>query len=586
MFRMKVHLLFLILFFVPLQFIDAGVNLPENVNQVLISERIILKTDRRVYIAGENLLYNLYLVDTRKNQIANYPSVGYVMISNTKGEILGKSQVKINQGKATGAIYLSDTLQSGYYQVVAYTNFMRNGSPEQYSKHQVLIANRFDKDFFGLLAQQSNDSIAEAQSVTEQEGRKMPVGILMDKTTFGKREKVSFKITVQEKEMKFLDFMVVVTEKNRIEEHLMNHSKNARVSKAITFDASGNGESPVHFAEDKFTELLGRVTDANHHEPLAYNVLYLSTPDTVNNFKYTTTNARGYFRFPLSDYYNGKDIFIKLKAREGESLTPKIVIDSKFETVPFSVNPWPVDSSIIKYLKNSQNIVRIQKSFSLIQSQYQPQPKKSVAPLLFNVPDYSVAPADFVELKDFIEISREIVPPLKIRKRDQIYTAEILDFQQRLFLPPRPVIFLDGVLLDDISQVVPYGTKDIKRVDVISSKWIIDHQVLDGVLSIHSHNNLWKNIALNNFNLKMKAENYYKLPNFYQPNYSLTDVKSREPDFRQLLYWNSGFQITAGNGGMVNFYTSDYAGTYIIKVSGISENGELVEACGELVVTD
>jgi hypothetical protein len=314
--------------------------------------------------------------------------------------------------------------------------------------------------------------------------------------------------------------------------------------------------------------------------------LYLSSPDTVNNFKYTSTNARGYFRFPLTDYYNGKDIFIKLKQREGESVQPKIVIDNKFETIPFSVNPWPVDSSIIQYLKNSQNIVRIQKSFSLIQSQYQPQDKKSVAPLLFNVPDFTVAPADYVELKDFIEISREIVAPLKIRKRDQLYTAEILDMQQRLFQPPRPVIFLDGVLLDDINQIVSYGTKDIKRVDVISSKWIIDHQVLDGVLSIHSHNNLWKNISLNNFNIRLKAENYYNLPNFYQPNYSLTDVKSREPDFRQLLYWNSGFQVTAENGGRVNFYTSDFATSYIIKVTGISENGELVEAYSELVVTE
>jgi hypothetical protein len=276
-----------------------------------------------------------------------------------------------------------------------------------------------------------------------------------------------------------------------------------------------------------------------------------------------------------------------MKQKEGESISPKFDIDSKFKVEGFfATDPVPVDSSVLSYLKNSQDIVRIQKSFSLILSAFKPEHIASPVPLLFRVPDFTAVPSDFVELKDFVEIAREILPSVKIRERENIYYAEILYLQKRIFMPPKPLIFFDGVLIDDISQIIPYGTKDIKKVDVISSKWIVDHQVLEGVLSVNSYNNLWKNITLNNNNLRIKAEDYYELPNLFQPNYSIVDVKSREPDFRQLLYWNPNCQASLGNAANFEFYTSDYAASYLIKVNGISDKGEIVEGYCEIEVKD
>jgi hypothetical protein len=559
-----------------------------NDKQILISERIYLNTDRKIYIAGENLLFNLYLLDVKSNSLANYPSIGYVVIRNKKGELLGKSQVKIVNGKAAGAIYLADTLQSGYYHVVAYTNFMRNGSPDIFFKSQILVANRFDNDFFELISGQNSDNVFSDTLMSPSPAVKK-VNIIPGKAAYSKREKASLKINISDRNIKLLDFSVSIVEKNLVEESLVAKASlvKARDSKGVFFDVSEKSETPIHLAEDKYAELLGRLTDLNSGSPVGYQVLYLSSPDTVNNFKYTVTNSKGYFRFPLSDYYNGKDILIKIRQNDGESLNPKIEIDSKFKVEgAFTFPSLPVDSSVISYLKNSQNIVRIQKSFSLIQPVFKPRYITSTVPLLFRVPDFTAAPADFVELKDFVEIAREILPALKIRKRDNLYYAEILDWQKGLFMPPKPLIFLDGVLIDDINQIIPYGTKDIKKVDVISSKWIVDHQELEGVLSVNSYNSLWKNLTLNNNNLLLKAESYYELPNLYQPNYSIVDVKSREPDFRQLLYWNPNCSVSQGNAATVEFYTSDYAASYIIKITGISDKGEIVEGYSKIEVKD
>lgn len=554
--------------------------------QGVVSERIVLHTDRKVYTAGENLLFNLYLMDTKTRSLAEYPSIGYIVIRNNQGNMVGKAQVKIIEGKAAGAIYLSDTLQSGYYQVFAYTNFMRNGTPEIFFKTQVLIANRFDKDFFGLISTVNSGETVEASPGNLRKGQLLEIS--NPKTNYGKREKGSVSISLPNSGYKFVSFCVSITEKNPVEEFCaVNVSTGSLNKDAVNFDVAGKNGQPIHLAEDKYAELMGRLTDAGSGNPAGYQVLFLSSPDSVNNFKYTVTNSNGYFRFPLGDYYNGKDLFLKVKQKEGEALDPKFEIDSKFDfRTTFKTEPFPIDSSVISYLKNSQDIVRIQKSFALIQTLYQPKQTRVNVPLLFRVPDYTVLPADYVELKDFIEIAREILPPLRIRKREQVYYAEILDVQKRMFMEPRPLIFFDGVLVDDISQIIGYGTKDIKKVDVISSKWIVDHQVLDGVISVQSHQNLWKNITLNNNNLRIKAENFFELPNLFQPNYSLTDVKSREPNFRQLLYWNPNLRVESGKTVNVEFYTSDLAARYLVKILGVTDTGEIVEAYSEIEVKD
>lgn len=120
--------------------------------------------------------------------------------------------MKIQDGKASGAIYLSDTLKSGYYHLVAYTNFMRNGSPDIFYKAQVLIANRFDKDFFELVANQHTDSSARVPQITP-DTQQAKIKIQTDKRVYAKREKAEIGIGLLDAEVNFVDLTVSVVEK-------------------------------------------------------------------------------------------------------------------------------------------------------------------------------------------------------------------------------------------------------------------------------------------------------------------------------------------------------------------------------------
>jgi hypothetical protein len=563
-------------------------NEPITSKPALIYERIQVNTDRKLYIAGENLLFNLYLVDTKTNALATYPSIGYVTLKNIHGTIVGKSQVKINAGQVSGAIYLSDTLQSGYYQIEAFTNFMRNGSSDNFFRTQVMVANRFDKDLFGIISGTSEDSmhadVSNGASAPEK------ISVVPVKTEYGKREQTSFKVIINDAGLKFASLTVAVVEKNPVETSFVKKAtRNIRTSKAVLLNNTDSSELPVFLAEDKYAELMGRLTNAENGRGLANHALYLSSPDTVANLNYTVTDSKGFFRFALHDYYNGKDLFIKVKKNANEIFTPKITIDSKYSyEQPFTPEFWPVDSSTLSYIRNSQDIVRIQKSYLQVKAQQEPvSGSNSFIPYLYKVPNFVARPADFLELKDFTEIAREIIPPLRIRKRNNVMHAEIIDYNYKEFMEAEPLILVDGVIIDNINQLLPYGSKDIRKVEVISSKWYVDLQELNGVIGVFSNNNLWKNISLNSdYNLKMKASEYFDPPKVLSPNYAVTDINSWEPDFRQLLYWNPNLYLKRGESPVINFYTSDYATSYVIKVRGIANNGELIEAYGEIKVND
>lgn len=558
---------------------------PEVPKPEVIYERVQVTTDRKLYIAGENLLFGFYLINTHNNKLTSYQSTGYILLRNTNGTIVGKSQVKIREGKASGVIYLNDTLQSGYYRIEAFTNFMRNGSSDFFFRTQIMIANRFDKDLFGLVSGATVPSTSTTGGYSIQESKEL-ISLVPVKPISNKRERNGFKLIIKDAGIKSAIVTVSVVEKNSVEENTIG---NIQPIKSTLAQKIANGELPAYLAEDKYDELIGRLTDADNGNGLSNRTLYLSSPDTVANLNYTTTDSKGYFRFALQDYYNGKDLYIKVKKNGNETFKPKITIDSKYAMEqPFIPEFWPVDSSTLSYIRNSQDVVKIQKSYLQLESQQKTELKSGTdIPYLYRTPNYVTFPGDYSELKNFTEIARELIPPLRIRKRDNINHAEILDYINGLYMDSDPLIIADGVLIDDINQLLPYGSKDIRKVEVISSEWYMDSQEFNGIIAVFSNNNLMKNILLNtNFNIKIRANEYFQTPKFYTPDYSLTDVNAWDPDFRQVLYWNPDIQIDKENEQTIYFYTSDYAATYLIKVCGIADNGEVIESYCEFEVND
>lgn len=566
-----------LLFFISILFWSIHLKGNSNtIDSIEVSESVSVHIDRKIYIAGENLLFSFYLLNTQSHELSKGSAIGYVVIQNENSDVIGHSQVKIENGIAAGAIYLPDTIKTGYYHVVAYTNYMRNLPDSNFFTSQILVANRFDSDFSSLILK--NQSYKQADKIKCDSNVNSSVKISPSNLVLKKRDKANFTLKISNPDCRFIDLSISIKEKTI-------NATSIAPSRPHYFKLSSDSNRLIYLKEDKYTELQGLLSDPASGKGLPNRQLILTTPDTTTNFNYTQTNEMGQFRFGISDYYADRELFIKIKDDVDELQPSKITFVPKFQgSNHIQTLAWPIDSSLINYIKRSQELIRIQKAFNQSPVQYIKKEAKASSPRLYRHPDYRVYPGEYIELKDFQEISREIIPTLRTRKTDNTYSSVHYDLIFKEILPSNSAFFVDGIFTN-IASVIPFNSKEIKRIDVISSPWYYNNMKLWGVISIFSKNSLWKTITLTKGYYRMKADGFYEFPVLNHPN-DEKKINLREPDFRQLLYWNSHYRLEKEKSAVFDFYTSDYAAKYLIKLSGITDKGEIIEENMEIEVID
>ncbi len=108
-------------------------------------ERLFVHTDRDFYVAGEHINFCVYLLDDQQSQ----PRSGFVYLALRRADkIVERVTIPMEQGRASGTLYVPDTLSTGHYGITAFTNWMRNQDEQSYFNKQLLIANRFDSEPF------------------------------------------------------------------------------------------------------------------------------------------------------------------------------------------------------------------------------------------------------------------------------------------------------------------------------------------------------------------------------------------------------------------------------------------------------
>ncbi|MDR4987989.1 MAG: hypothetical protein RG741_04010 [Bacteroidales bacterium] len=105
-------------------------------------ENVYVVTDRDLYIAGERMFFNLSVLNN--NQQSHFQSQYAYLALRSHDNIVKKITLRLDDRRASGSLYLPDTLSTGMYELVAFTNWLRNRGEQAYFRKTVFIANRFD----------------------------------------------------------------------------------------------------------------------------------------------------------------------------------------------------------------------------------------------------------------------------------------------------------------------------------------------------------------------------------------------------------------------------------------------------------
>jgi len=548
-----------------------------------IRESIDMHIDRGIYIAGDNLFFKLYLNNSdtfSRQQISNY---AYIVLRSANANIV-KSLVKVENGNCFGTIALPDTLKSSVYQLVAFTNYMRNFEEESFFHKDLLIINRFDKVLTEFFPKDSVllDSPIFNSGISRTEIKENSLIIELEKDSFSVREKIRIKIksgnslttkakaniSVAVKEINPL--IDPLTRKGLLQSANVFNTDQNLISKKLTLDLS-----PTHLPEKEGVYLIGKISHDN--KPVKDECLYLATPDTAANLQYSFSDSLGNFKFLLNDYYLGKTLILKLKESDSEKANSVFYLEDKYDLInPFKPVLPEFSIDFRKFIFSCQDIVQIQKAFNSKKVIISPDTNMQslLFPFVYRMPTNIVLPSRYIPLNDFKEIASNLLTGVKIiknKKQNEIYMTNRIS---NTYFNYQPTIFLDGVPIDNVMQINRLSSFDIKKIEICNLLRFKGEINFTGIISVISNKNLINSIQFDRPFIKFKIAKYLDNAFYETPKYDVSEYQKNKPDFRQLLYWNPEVVINPNEATEIEFYASDYISDYLIEVSGFSEDGK------------
>ena len=117
----------------------------EKYNDKFVHEKIFVHTDKSFYTAGEIVWFKIYDVDASLHKPIDLSKIAYVEILNKELKPVAQAKISLKEGTGNGSLFLPLSFNSGNYKIRAYTNWMKNFSPDYYFEKNLTIVNTLKK---------------------------------------------------------------------------------------------------------------------------------------------------------------------------------------------------------------------------------------------------------------------------------------------------------------------------------------------------------------------------------------------------------------------------------------------------------
>jgi len=534
-----------------------------------------LQTDRYCYVSGDIAYFKVYSLYQNFGSIPEQTL--YIDLVTPNERFISGDLVSLNNGVASGYFNIPDSLVSGEYQLRVYLKDNENEVPDQYSGKTIYVTNRFGRNepVYSMVDIEKKDTTEMDDSTNFNLNGSL--SIVQNELTTRHKVTASIQLETAEKANR-VTLSAVVKPLSRCE---YNQEKKAQKLYQLMGDKKLKPLNKELLKGNSGVLIKGKLVNLNPDTKLDKAIVLLTFQDTLLHIKYDLTNELGEFCLYLNDFYNEQTGFFT--AYNFSDLLPlkdiDIILDPVFynDSTPIKAQPEP-----LTYLpcKDSLNIIK-----SIVAKAYQQNLIEPTKQPLLDTISYEnkyltgpltdmVYPDDFINLPNFVEVAKEILPFVRFKKEKDGYKFSLVDGESKM-LRANPIVFVDGIPLVENELLVDLNSAYIKRVDVRSKpRFYGDVFIQNGIVLIWTKElNFWtfhQSKLTKAFDLKL----FQQPMQFNFPDYSKKSDYSI-PDFRQTIYWNPDLTIT-NKTAEFSFFTSDEKGKYLIEIEGISDLGEPV----------
>ena len=520
--------------------------------QEILHEKIFAHTDRNYYQTGELIWFSLYIVNSNKVVPSIVSRLAYVELLDSINKPVLQAKIKLDSGRGNGSFYIPAYVATGIYTFRSYTNWMKNFGAESFFHKELAIVNAANGKRTYRLSAGTPGAGSDKQT--------LQIQVQPDKPMYGNRQKVKLTITSTAP----ADLSIGVYRLDSV---------TGEDPSGIDMLAGGdnNIDDPGSFPfppEYKGHFVNGRMISRNTRMPSKNVTGYLSVMDDANSFFNSRTDKEGRIKFLITKLNSADSIVVQTHSlydrdQQIEIESPffdqyagkKTSLFSPTDEFPATVLEQSINAQVNQlYYENQLNRFRIIKNDS--------------APF-YGKEDMHYLLDDFTRFSKLEDIFREYIRPVGVTKRQGSFHLTVFNETNRYIIDQEPLVLVDAVPVFDMNTLFTYDPLKVKTIDIVQDKYFRSGAVFPGIISLTTYRGRTDGQMIDPNAMVLGYEIVQKRRSFFSPVYE-NGGSANLPDFRSTLYWNSSLHTDTSGNAVVEFYTSDLDGEFLISVQGMA----------------
>ncbi|MCD8193110.1 MAG: hypothetical protein LUD74_00875 [Tannerellaceae bacterium] len=538
----------------------------------IFGERVYIQTDKSVYLAGEIVWLKAYVTDL-DGKPSDLSKIAYVELLK---EATAVSQVKleVEEGTGNGWLVIPETVATGNYRLLAYTRNMLNEDEHVFSEKVLSVINTFrtegEPQLENLVYEESKPDEAIAGNTISLQ---TDAGIYQVRAN-GKLQLSGLPANVHTMAVSIAGCEISTGMENQ---HIVHWKQTLPALSPIVTDKYYLPEYEGHIIAGKLIDLE---TEQAVFRPHVVSPMIGFVGDQIRLF------GGRQFTDGSVEFY-----------------TKRIMGMHELAAVPYSIvkNRYRIDISSPFYNHTAKEIPSFQvdslwkdelltRSVGLqVLSSYMGDSLMNIieqAGYLRRKPDWSYLLDEYTRFTRMEEVVIEFIPGLRFRRIDRKRVLSILMEDRNQFTSGNSLIMLDGIPIQDAEVIFNYNPLLVKRIDIYRGNFVFGGQYFDGIVTFTTYKNDYPDLQTDNTLQFFDYEGTQPYRHFYAPAYITEEErKSRIPDYRHTLLWIPEVKTGGATSISIPFTTSDLPGEYLVKIEGVTTDGQPIYGTKKIKVT-
>ena len=550
-------------------------------------ESVFVHFNSSLLFTGEYLYYTLYCFNNKNLQKSDISKIAYIELVGKGIDPIFVQKVKLENGIGSGDFFIPVTVNTGSYKLLAYTNWMKNNKRVPFFESTINIINPYH---INQKAYATSDKVM-MDSMPSELYKSKPVSTNHNKASYENKSILTLELEqLNYKQRSKVTMVLKGLENDNVSKgnYSVSVKKIGQIPKPNTQDSydfieglRANYEqneikinSKVHLPELRGDLISGKVTALTDSLDVSKLKVAISIPGDDYFFQLAETNSLGEFYVNIDREYSSDKIYLQVLGNNRNKFEIKLDFHNNVNLSNLVFNEFILQP-------NWENEIIERSIHNQIESAYFEFKPDSIltSPIdkmfsnrkweSYNLDDYTRFPTLSETFTEYVKN----VSVGKLDKDNYVLKVHGFEFDSNTEIPP--LVLVDGVVVQNITDLLNYKASNIKEISVLRDQLVIGIETFQGIIDIKTINGTYENIENESSIFESTIFKPQLKKHYFTQVYTKENQNSRIPDDRYQLLWIPDLD-NYKNEEKIEFFTSDVIGEFEINIEGFTLDGKPV----------